>query len=763
MTTEFHWLKYCFLCVLMLFKMNGNAQNNYSTQIDSIKNLLRQNNNGSQKAALLLEIGNLYINKPHVTAADVDSAYTYQSNGGRAALEFKNDEQIAVSYLLAGEINRKKGDREKALSMMNQALQIFSKYGLEKHLAEAYEQIGRTYGYNPNDEEESSSIGVRDLNNRIAYYEKAIDLFRTLGNKDEENKVVRPLSKAYSDRGEHKKGIAILEQAINSRGSEKDEIAAKLYGDLGLRYMEDNNVVQGLKNEITAYKIAEQLTNNYAIKADVLLKMSDMYTFEGFFDSAYSYTQSALSLAKQVGDTDKIEDAYANMALILPNLKKEKEVLPVLNELEQYPINNIHTKIWIQTSYANTYMNLLDYAKASPHMDKMLALYKSSDSTVQNTSTMYFTALRYYSGTHQYAIAHKFLQERQLFLEKMNDTFGIADNELFWFEIDSSQGNYISAIRHLEKNASLMKLLADVQKAQQFNELQVQYYTEKKDGKIQMLTTRNKLQTIQIQKEQTVRNSVIVCSAFLLLLLALGYNRYRLRQRTNVKLQRQQAEINAQNELQKKLLNEKEWLLKEIHHRVKNNLQIVISLLNTQSAYLDNEDAVAAIRISQNRMHAMSLIHQKLYQSDNMANIDMFWYVHELANHMMESFDVRNRIEFLIDVDKIYLNIVQAVPLGLILNEAISNSIKYAFPQKDKGIITVSLKKDDESMCTLNISDNGIGLPDGFDPEATNSLGMSLMIGLSNQIDGDFKILNNHGVTININFTIKNDLLGVNE
>jgi len=215
--------------------------------------------------------------------------------------------------------------------------------------------------------------------------------------------------------------------------------------------------------------------------------------------------------------------------------------------------------------------------------------------------------------------------------------------------------------------------------------------------------------------------------------------------------------------LQKKLLNEKEWLLKEIHHRVKNNLQIVISLLNTQSAYLDNEDAVAAIRISQNRMHAMSLIHQKLYQSDNMANIDMFWYVHELANHMMESFDVRNRIEFLIDVDKIYLNIVQAVPLGLILNEAISNSIKYAFPQKDKGIITVSLKKDDESMCTLNISDNGIGLPDGFDPEATNSLGMSLMIGLSNQIDGDFKILNNHGVTININFTIKNDLLGVNE
>ena len=140
------------------------------------------------------------------------------------------------------------------------------------------------------------------------------------------------------------------------------------------------------------------------------------------------------------------------------------------------------------------------------------------------------------------------------------------------------------------------------------------------------------------------------------------------------------------------MLIEKEWLLKEIHHRVKNNLQIVISLLNTQSAYVDNEDALLAIQNSQHRMHAMSLIHQKLYQSDNLANIDMSWYIYELISYMRECFDTDNKINFVLDTEKVYLDVAQAVPLGLIINEAISNAIKYAFPADRKGAVKIVLK-----------------------------------------------------------------------
>lgn len=166
--------------------------------------------------------------------------------------------------------------------------------------------------------------------------------------------------------------------------------------------------------------------------------------------------------------------------------------------------------------------------------------------------------------------------------------------------------------------------------------------------------------------------------------VGLIYNRYRLKRRSNLVLEQKQGEINAQNELLRKILNEKEWLLREIHHRVKNNLQIVISLLNTQSAYLDNEDALVAIRNSQNRMHAMSLIHQKLYQSDNLAEIDMKWYIKELVDYMIECFGTDNKIQFTLETEAIKLDVAQAVPLGLILNEAISNVIKYAFPADKK-------------------------------------------------------------------------------
>jgi two-component sensor histidine kinase len=198
---------------------------------------------------------------------------------------------------------------------------------------------------------------------------------------------------------------------------------------------------------------------------------------------------------------------------------------------------------------------------------------------------------------------------------------------------------------------------------------------------------------------------------------------------------------------------EKEWLLKEIHHRVKNNLQIVISLLNTQSQYLDNEDAIAAIRNSQHRMYAMSLIHQRLYQTENLGKIDMNWYIAELMKYMKESFETDGKISFRIDNDTISLDVVQAVPLGLILNEAVSNSIKYAFPNGRKGTIGVSLKSDVGNCCQLSICDDGVGFKDKNTINESQSLGMSLMRGLANQLDGEFCLTSNDtGVAITIAF-----------
>jgi two-component sensor histidine kinase len=152
-------------------------------------------------------------------------------------------------------------------------------------------------------------------------------------------------------------------------------------------------------------------------------------------------------------------------------------------------------------------------------------------------------------------------------------------------------------------------------------------------------------------------------------------------------------------------------------------------------------------------MFAMSLIHQKIYESNNLSYIDMSWYIFELVKKMKEYFDTKAKINFILDTDKIYLDVAQAVPLGLIINEILNNAIKHAFPFERKGDVIISLKNLENNKYQLIISDNGIGLPENFDIAQEKSLGMNLIIGLTNQIEGNFDIKNENGLKIIITFT----------
>ena len=209
-------------------------------------------------------------------------------------------------------------------------------------------------------------------------------------------------------------------------------------------------------------------------------------------------------------------------------------------------------------------------------------------------------------------------------------------------------------------------------------------------------------------------------------------------------------------DVQDRLIKEKEWLLKEIHHRVKNNLQIVMSLLNSQSVFIDNDAALTAIHDSERRVHAMALIHQKLYLSENISRIAMAEYIDELVSYVHDSFDIGNRVVFRQSVEPMNLDVSQAIPLGLIINEGIVNAIKYAFPNERKGIVTISLHYEDTGHLLLEISDNGIGLPSGLDIKQLNSLGLDMMQGLTKQLNGKFYMENNNGLNIKVRFAALN-------
>lgn len=215
------------------------------------------------------------------------------------------------------------------------------------------------------------------------------------------------------------------------------------------------------------------------------------------------------------------------------------------------------------------------------------------------------------------------------------------------------------------------------------------------------------------------------------------------------------TDITAGKNMQKQIetsLKEKDILLKEIHHRVKNNLQIIISLLNLQTGYIRDEATLKAVKDGQSRVRTMALVHEKFYQSDELSEINFAEYIEKLCHFLYQSYgDKTSRIEIRIEGDQINLDMDTAMPCGLLINEIVSNAYKYAFPGQSTGTISIILSKS-ENRITLTIHDNGIGFPGEFDFEKSESLGMQLIQALTNQLDGELKIIRENGTTFQVSF-----------
>lgn len=197
--------------------------------------------------------------------------------------------------------------------------------------------------------------------------------------------------------------------------------------------------------------------------------------------------------------------------------------------------------------------------------------------------------------------------------------------------------------------------------------------------------------------------------------------------------------LNAERQLTK-TVGEKDVMLREVHHRVKNNLQIIISLLNLQSRYISDATTLSAFKESQNRVRAMALVHEKLYQSTDVATIDLDNYIRFLGNNLIQFFGIQGRgIKLTMDIHDIFLAIDTAIPFGLMINELISNSLKYAFPGGRKGEISIAIHRQDHTL-TILYKDNGIGIPEDFDWRNARSMGLRLITALVDQLDGSIEL-----------------------
>jgi two-component system, sensor histidine kinase PdtaS len=590
---------------------------------------------------------------------------------------------------------------------------------------------------------------------KAGYFHKAATLYKKAGDNSNYAQTLCELSIIYNAIDSIAQSISYAQQAIAIKTKIHDKNLFKEYVMLGLNLRVQGKYKDALEYALAAERLGE---DTEGIWMSILYNLiGTIYSELNFHEKSVEYYKKAIEKAQETNDTNGVYAIKINTARALLERHKPIQALEILNSGTKYnPAGDCNVEY--QALFILIYCELKQYNKAKPFYEQLLKCSAGRQKNQVEQEKKYYAIIHYLVKTGQADKTYTYLGLLRKMATKHNDLYNLAELELTHFESDSATGNYLGAIQHLKLFNKLHDSLFSINSTRQYADLQIKYETEKKDKNIKLLKKQSELQKERINNEVIVRYVFIASLVILFIILGLLYSRYCTKQRTNRKLEAQQSEINRKNTVLQHLVEEKEWLLKEIHHRVKNNLQIVISLLNTQSAYLENEDALLAIQNSQHRMQAMSLIHQKLYQTENLSTIDMSWYIYELVNYLKESFDHERKIKFKLDTDRVELDVAQAVPLGLILNEAISNAIKYAFPGMEKCRVTISLKSLGRGCYRLIIADNGVGVPQGFEDRERESLGMNLMMGLTGQLDGDFKLENNNGLAVIITFTPKQQL-----
>ncbi|AXY77362.1 sensor histidine kinase [Paraflavitalea soli] len=603
-------------------------------------------------------------------------------------------------------------------------------------------------------EEDTAAAG------KIASLQKALEAYESIPNIKKQIALLEKIASLYIRLDNMDKAELELNKLLQLQQSQSIREIQNTCDLLTIVYRAKGNLSQALYYAMQAIKIAEGVNDSIKL-GRFYSRLSFVYKDLEQHEQCMYWQRKAFEwqLRQPAKDTFALYTATDNIVNTLILVNNPREALKTALEImDKYPAEKPDQKHVAAMMLAKSYEALTQPQLAEKYYLEAVAWEEQNPHGFTLRFQTYYQTGRFYSEQRKY-------EQSRYYLTQAANTKGFVNSatqrnvQLLLFRADSAAGNYQAAIDHYQRYKAINDTMYNVAKSRQIEEMQAKYESDKKEKDIQLLRRESQLQQSQLKQASLAWTVTIAIIALLLIIIALLYNRYRIRQRSNRQLENQQKEINLKNVSLQKLVNEKdglleekEWLLKEIHHRVNNNLQIVMSLLNTQSAYLDNDSAILAIRDSQHRMRAMSLIHQKLYQSDKVANIDMQAYIEELTSYLDDNFNVNNRIRFQLYLAPLELDIAQAVPLGLIINEIITNSMKYAFPGNSQGTIHISMELVELGDVLLVIADNGKGLPPGFDIAGTPSLGMSLVQGLTKQLNGTFVIKSREGVTVNIRF-----------
>ncbi|MFK7954355.1 MAG: histidine kinase dimerization/phosphoacceptor domain -containing protein [Ekhidna sp.] len=545
----------------------------------------------------------------------------------------------------------------------------------------------------------------------IAEYDSAIYLYR----KNAELALDISSEEAYADA---MLGMGVTQSAQGKLAQSQENLLKALtyYEENGLSEKQADAYVhigelllkskdlQGTKNLKEAKEFFKKaLETNPGVHYRALSRLAVAYENENSLDSAYTIYQRLSKVYKESEDLRSLFSTYINMAIVYEKQGKSDSMI--------YYYNNaalLAKKLNYVKGLAGVYHNLV-----RAHF--MMSNFSESEAYLDSA----------------YATATK-SKNLEVFTKLKGDEAYIAQ----------VLGNYKKAAFLYEEFFILKDSLYAQKQAEVVQELNIKYETAANKQRIVELQLAQKDAALSLATSKNQRNLFI--SGFVLLLVAAGflYYQYRTKKKTTEILSIKNEQISA-------ALAEREILLKEIHHRVKNNLQVISSLLYLQAESLADEAAIDAVRQGQHRVEAMGLIHQRLYSADDVRGVNIQEYFEQLCEEIISVFaDEESELDYRVETNNLKLDIDTVIPLGLIVNELITNAIKYAFPEKEEGLIVIKVHQE-EGKLHIQVKDDGVGMTEDA-LKKVNSFGWKMMRSLSRKLEAKIKIKNDSGTTVEL-------------
>lgn len=568
--------------------------------------------------------------------------------------------------------------------------------------AKKYYDFSVKVGNKKNESNGLNYIGIvfdyrEDVPNAIDYYSQALEIRRELSDKRLIGNSLSNIGALYYHAGDYSKASVFYFDALAIREEIQDSSGlSQSYNNLGILLKNQGENEQALGYYLRSANLKKEIGREYSAMY-TMLNIGSLYIQMEEYENAIRISEEALEIAEKYQDQASSASLKLNIGSALSSLNRfqeaEEKLIEGINELND--IGETSSELQGFIMLINNYMMAGNISKAEEYVS--LIEQRESEITEPNIKQQF-----YQIGVNVFLTSNKF---REAYEYKVKE--GELKDSLF---------------SETSKKALL--------------ELEAQYQLSEKDQELEVLESKNTLNEVQISKANIVRNYSIFLALLLIAVIVVIYRNNQIRVQLNKKLQ--------------KNLDEKEILMKEIHHRVKNNLQIVSSLLNIQSRASTDESASSALKESKNRVQSMALIHQRLYQKDNITSVKVEEYIGQLLETLVNSFGLEDRVKLIIDIEDLELDVDTTIPLGLIINELVTNAVKYAFNYDEQGELSVILKEIDNTL-RLQIKDNGKGF--SLDKQ-TASFGMNLVEMLSKKLEAELTVSNDNGTSVQLD--IKN-------